>query len=177
MSALKRSLAAVVALGLALGLGPDAASSKELAGDGPRASKLRALTLELSSAQALADAAGASEADQLLAVEKARALLYEGRCAEAAAILSRPDLAESDEVAAIGGAARGCERSVAGAVVVENEDAGAWMRFQDAADVALAPLLADVVKQTRGSSRRIWASTCRALSGSRSCATSSACPR
>ena len=132
-----------------LALGPTIASSKELAGDAPRASKARALTLELSAAEALKELEGSSEADQLLSLERARALLYEGRGAEAAAILSRPDLADSDEAAAVGAAARGAERSMAGAVVVENADAGAWIRFQDSADVVLAPLLTEVIKQTR----------------------------
>lgn len=143
----KTSIAgAVLGLGLAFG---HTALSKELAGDAGRASKARALTFELSSAEALKELAGASEADQLLSVERARALLYEGRCAESAAIVARPDLADSQEVAAIGGAARGCERSMAGAVVVENAEAGAWIRFQDDADVVLAPLLVEVVRQTR----------------------------
>ncbi|NUO50360.1 MAG: tetratricopeptide repeat protein [Polyangiaceae bacterium] len=151
MNGKRRSLfaATLAALGVVLALGADDASSKELSGDAPRAAKLRALTYELSSAETLKQLAGASETDQLIAVEKARALLYEGRCAESAAILSRPDLAESDEVAAMGDVSRGCERSVAGAVVVENEEAGSWIRFQDGLDVALAPLLNQVVKESR----------------------------
>ncbi|MBL9025367.1 MAG: tetratricopeptide repeat protein [Myxococcales bacterium] len=148
MSRKKLAGIVVAALGL-VALAGQAALSKELGGDAIRAAKARTLTLELSSPDALKELGGASEADQLLAVERARALLYEGRCAESAAILARPDLAESEEASAIGGAARGCERGVAGAVVVENEEAGSWIRMQDDADVALAPLLTEVIKQTR----------------------------
>lgn len=125
------------------------AEGVELTGDAGRASKVRGLTLELSQAEALRELDGASSADQLLEIERARALLYEGRCAEAAAILSRPDLSEADEPAAMGGVARGCERTMAGAVVVEHAASGAWIRFQDDADVALAPLLFEVVERTR----------------------------
>lgn len=145
----RRKVAGLAVAALGLLLGGRAALSKELGGDAGRASKARTMTLELSAPEALKELDGASEADQLLALERARALLYEGRCSEAAAILARPDLMESEEASAVGGAARGCERGVAGAVIVEDEAAGSWIRMQDEADVALAPLLTEVIKATR----------------------------
>ena len=73
--------------------------------------------------------------------------LYRGECVQAAAILARPDLAESDAFASLGAVSRGCERSMAGAVVHEKD--GVWLRFQDDADVVLAPLLVEVASKAR----------------------------
>lgn len=125
------------------------ADGTELTGDATLAKTARDLTLELSVEQAKAELAKADASDQLLAVERARALIYEGACDAAAAILSRPELSEAPAATTLGAIARGCERSTAGAVVSEDPTSGAWIRFQDDADPVLAPLLFDTIQKSR----------------------------
>jgi hypothetical protein len=109
----------------------------------------RELTLALDPRGAEKALDGADRADPLVALERARAALYQGDCRLAAGLLSRPGLDESDAGAQLGAIARGCVRSMAGAVTVEDEDKGVVLRFQDDEDVVLAPMLADVAAKAR----------------------------
>lgn len=143
----RASLAQAV-FGLALlGVAGAARGDTPLTGDAKKAGEARDLTLELSSEQASLALKDSDSGDPLLAIERARAELYQGNCSVAAAILSRPDLSQSDLAASLGSVARGCERSTAGAVI--HEEDGVWIRFQDDADLALAPFLVDVGKHAR----------------------------
>lgn len=134
---------------IGVGLATQVASAAPLLGDAQRAGRARDAILELSLPQAQSLLAEASPEDAALALERMRLALYEGRCGEAVAIASRPDLEESEAARPVIAVARGCERATAGAVIVEDEQAGAWMRFQDGEDAVLAPMLAEVVTETR----------------------------
>jgi hypothetical protein len=125
------------------------ASASPLLGDAQRAGRARDAILELSLPEARELLADANPQDAALGLERVRLALYEGRCGEAVALASRPDLEESDAARPVIAVARGCERATAGAVLVEDEQAGAWMRFQDGEDAVLAPMLAEVITETR----------------------------
>lgn len=120
-----------------------------LTGDTAKADKARDLILELSVKEAHALLDGVDATDQALAVERASLALYEGDCVLAAGILARSDLQDNPGAARIGAIARGCVRSTAGALVVEDADRGVILRFQDDADVVLAPMLGDVAQKAR----------------------------
>lgn len=134
---------------LGVGVAAQVASASPLLGDTQRAGRARDAILELSLPEARDLLADAAPEDAALGLERVRLALYEGRCAEAVALASRPDLEESDAARPVIAVARGCERATAGAVVVEDEQAGAWMRFQDGEDAVLAPMLAEVITETR----------------------------
>ena len=140
-------LAACVLLGL-LSVQASHAESR-LGGDAARANRAQQLTLRLSVPEALRELEGLPFSDQVGSLEQARALLYQGDCEAAVRILNRPDLGESREAANMGAVARGCEKSMAGAVVVLDEASGLWLRAQDDADVALLPYLAEVTREMR----------------------------
>jgi hypothetical protein len=133
--------------GLTLVLGTALGDGSELTGDAAKATTARELTLELSTDEADKALASADPGDPLLALERARVHLYRGECTQAAAVLARPDLAESDASASLAAVARGCERSMAGAIVKEQD--GVWLRFQDDADEVLAPFLVEVAGKAR----------------------------
>ncbi len=148
------AIALGVASGLGLGLGvqgaaradePDIASL-----DGAvKALRARILVTELDVAEAEKVLEGADPADALLAVERARARLWRLDCEGASAILSRPDLEGSKESASLLAVARGCLRGMAGTVLVEDEERGVVVRFQDDEDRALAPVMIDVAARSR----------------------------
>jgi len=131
------------------GAGVAGADGEELKGDAARAVKVHDLILELSVAEADKELVGASPADQFLAIERALSLLYQGKCSEASTILAQPDLVDLEAVRKIGDISRGCEFATAGAVIREDEASGSWIRFQDDADVVLAPWFYEIVSATR----------------------------
>ena len=101
--------------------------------------------LDVERAQALletVDEGGAS-----VAYQRARLAVYVGDCDSAEAILAT--LPESNEVMQLAELARTCSRATAGALVVEDKQAGVWVRLQDAADAALVPLLVEVSVRSR----------------------------
>lgn len=120
-----------------------------LRGDSARALEAMNLVQELSLAEAAKKLEGADPNDQLLTYARGFLALYEGRCAEAAALFDQPSFNEHEPVRRLLEIARGCEKATAGAVIREDEDSGTWVRFQHDADVVLAPLLYDVVKASR----------------------------
>lgn len=133
---------------LALGFGATPAIAEDpLKGDAGKAAKVRDLTLELSVDEAVKELGSAD--DQLLAVERARALLYQGKCDEASEVLLRPDFAEVESLRGLKAATFGCQFATAGAVVLEDEASGTWLRVQDDEDKVLAPFMFDVVKKAR----------------------------
>ncbi len=144
---MSRMLRALTFLAFPLALG--ARADGELVGDATRAAKVHALTLELSQAEAEQELKSADAGDQLLAIERALSDIYAGRCDEAAGILSRPDLSETEASEHVGNVARGCQRTMAGSVTLEDAASGTWIRFQDDADVVLAPYMFQVVAAMR----------------------------
>ncbi len=141
------ALGAVSALAAALAVAP--AGAQDSLGGALRALEARVHVTELDVAEAEKVLDGADPADPQLALERARARLWRQDCEGASAILARPDLESSKEVAPLIAVARGCLRGMAGTVVVEDAEKGVVTRFQDDEDRALAPLLADVAARTR----------------------------
>ena len=97
-------IAALVAVGLVALAG---VARSKLEGDTARADKARALSLELSTKEAGEALAGADPKDPLLAIERARVALYEGRCVEAAGLVRPEWIIGDSSLAALVGAARG----------------------------------------------------------------------
>jgi tetratricopeptide (TPR) repeat protein len=91
----------------------------------------------------------ASVDDLDAAIEKARLAIYEEDCDGAVAILKRPELAASDEGRTLNEIAQGCARVTAATVVEKDAARNLEVRFQDEADRALMPMLADTVVKAR----------------------------
>jgi tetratricopeptide (TPR) repeat protein len=83
---------------------------------------------------------------------RARLAIYVGDCDVAEATLKR--VRPGPEVARLAELAASCARATAGARVIENQEAGVWLRLQDATDAALAPYLVDVAVKARDTMRR-----------------------
>lgn len=105
------------------------------------------LELDLAKAHSILDEQDNSAPS--IAIEKARLAIYEGECDRAVDVLSRSDLAMSDENKHLGEIARGCARGTAGTVIVQDEAKGVWIRLQDDEDRALVPYLVDVAARAR----------------------------
>jgi hypothetical protein len=97
---------------------------------------------------------GLHSSSALATVLRARLLLYRGDCVAASTALSAARLHEVPEVAELGELAQNCAGATASAVVVEDRQQGLWLRFQDEADRALVPLLAQVATRARASLAR-----------------------
>lgn len=110
------------------------------------------LELDLAAAHTILD--GNDGADPAVAIERARLAVYEGDCDRAVELLSRGDLAMSDETRHLGDIARGCARATAATVIVEDKAKGVWVRLQDDDDRALVPLIVDVADRARESLAR-----------------------
>ena len=78
-----------------------------------------------------------------LALERARLALYAGDCDGAKAVLSAPSVKNTEEGRDLLDLSTRCAQATAGALVVEDHDAGVWVRLQDARD---RPLVAYIVK-------------------------------
>ena len=84
-----------------------------------------------------------------IVLAKARLAIYEEECDLAVATLGRADAAKDDDGRALAEIARGCAR-VTAATVVERRDAEqVVIRYQDDADRALTPLLAETAAAAR----------------------------
>ncbi|MGH7282305.1 MAG: hypothetical protein ACRELY_12320, partial [Polyangiaceae bacterium] len=91
----------------------------------------------------------ASIDDEAAALERAYLAIYELDCDGAVAILSRPELAASEDARSLMDIAQGCAR-VTAATVMEKDDAkNVQVTFQDEADRALMPMLVDTVVKAR----------------------------
>lgn len=141
--------ATVAAALVSLGASRLASADGSLSGDAAKADKARDQILALGVKEARETLKGADPNDTLLALERGRLALYEGDCTLAAGLLARPEIEATQSGAQLGAIARGCVRSMAGAVVVEDADRGVVIRFQDDEDVVLAPLLSDVAQKAR----------------------------
>jgi len=141
-------------LGAARGLAPAAALGSTLlaasAFAGPtlspgmlRAALARGAILEMDLPAAARILDGADPADTPLSIERGRYSIYAGDYDGAAALLARPDIANTAEGAELGDIARGSARGMAATVEVRDEARGVVVRLQDDEDRALVPLLAD----------------------------------
>lgn len=105
------------------------------------------LELDLAGAHTILDATESN--DPVIAVERARLAVYEGNCDRAVELLSRADLAMSDETRHIGDIARGCARATAATVTIVDKEKGVSVRLQDDEDQALVPFIVDVADKAR----------------------------
>ncbi|MBK8941917.1 MAG: tetratricopeptide repeat protein [Polyangiaceae bacterium] len=127
----------------------DPPSEVMLKGDAARALEAVQLISELSVDEAENKLAGADANDGLLAYARAMLAHYKGECVLAAAIYAEPSLAGHGPSQRLAEIAKGCEATMAGGVVVEDAESGTWVRFQHDADVVLAPLFFEVVRESR----------------------------
>lgn len=100
--------------------------------------------LDLERAKALLEEATPSAG---LTFQRARLAVYAGSCDSGEATLST--LPETPETLNLSTLARNCARATAGALVVDRPEDGVWIRFQDAKDEVLVPLIADVARRSR----------------------------
>lgn len=91
----------------------------------------------------------ADSASPTIAFERARLAIYVGDCDKAQAVLASAELSSTPEGSGLGELAKSCARATAASVVVEDAEAGVWIRLQDEADRALVPLLVDVATRAR----------------------------
>ena len=104
--------------------------------------------------KARADLAKADPNSPSVVMAKARLALYEEDCDLAAALMSRNDIAQSEEGRILADVARGCARVTAATVVDKDEAAGVVVRWHDEGDRALMPLMIDTVNKARASLTR-----------------------
>lgn len=78
--------------------------------------------------------------------QRARLAIYVGDCDTAQAIL---DAIDDEQAASLAALARTCARATAAGLVVEDEQAGVWVRLQDHGDGALVPELVRVAVAAR----------------------------
>lgn len=120
-----------------------------LTGDLMRAARARDAILELDLPAGAHALDGADPADMALSVERARLLLFSGDYDGAVSLLSRPDLAATEEGAELGYISLGSARGMAATVTVRDDARGVEVRLQDDDDRALVPMLADVAVQVQ----------------------------
>ncbi|HVU04024.1 MAG TPA: tetratricopeptide repeat protein [Polyangiaceae bacterium] len=87
-----------------------------------------------------------------LALERARLSLYVGDCDTASATLAT--LSGVREAASLAELAKACAKATAGAVVIEDQARGLWIRLQDEADRVLVPQLSEVAANARAAIER-----------------------
>lgn len=85
--------------------------------------------------------------DDAFAVERARLSLYVGDCDAAQAILTTIPISQATQHMLQ--LSEQCARAVAGAFVVEDAEAGVWIRLQEEADRALIPYIISVATSMR----------------------------
>jgi hypothetical protein len=136
-----------IAFGSALFVASETHANVPLLGDADRATRARNATIEMDYPTARSILEGADPSDMALALEQAHLFIYEGNCDGAVTILSRPDLVNRPEAQHLADVARGCARSMAGTLTVEEQ--GIRVRLQDDADRALVPLLVDTALRAR----------------------------
>jgi len=103
--------------------------------------------LELERARQLLDEQGATEPEAGL--ELGRLLLYRTDYEQAAQVLERADVARLPEGARLGGLARDCARTMAGALTVRDDEHGVVVRMQDDRDAVLVPWVGETAAKAR----------------------------
>ncbi len=142
-----RAVRAIMALVIVLVALPATANAPSRA----RAAADAITELDVARGRQLLEGAGDSPT---LAFERARLAIYVGDCDTAAAILAAPEFNGASESAGLVELARSCARATAGSLVVEDRDAGLWIRLQDEEDRALVPFLSEVAIRAREQVKR-----------------------
>lgn len=148
----QKSRWALLALTCALGL---AASLRLRAAPLTRVEQVSNAITELDVARAAKLLTEVESESPALLFERARLAVYRGDCALGAVTLSRPELAETKEGAGLKELADSCARATAAGLIVEDAARGIWLRIQDDADRALAPLIFDVAARSRDAVTRL----------------------
>ncbi len=113
--------------------------------------RIKILALQLDDAAQILDST--DDGVEVL-IERARLAVFRGDCDGALAILERPDLVELDETAMLLAVAKGCARGTAATIIERNDDLGVVVRFQDDADRALFPFIAQAAAKMRDALER-----------------------
>ena len=113
------------------------------------AARANELVIAMEYDKARADLAKADPNSPSVVMAKARLALYEEDCDLAAALMSRNDVAQSEEGRVLADVARGCARVTAATLVDKDEAAGVIVRWHDEADRALMPMMVDTVNKAR----------------------------
>ncbi len=121
-----------------------------------------ARAVDLAAAEAAIRELDVQRATQLLAGTRGpetsylRALLavYSADCDAAVAQLSSPALRAPDNAAHVYAVAKGCAGATAGALVINDEKHGVWLRLQDESDQVLVPLIVDGAARARDAIER-----------------------
>ena len=113
------------------------------------AARAQELTVGLDFAEAHRELALGNPDDPNIVIESGRLALYESDCDVALVVLTRPDVARSEEGAALGDIARGCARVTAATVMDKDEAHAVEIRYQDESDRALTPLIVATVASAR----------------------------
>lgn len=134
---------------VASGGAPEKASVKLLPaiGDLLRAARAREATLEMELPTAKGILEGGEATDQAVSIERGRYAIYAGDYDGAAALMTRPDLAATEEGAGLGDIARGCARGMAATIEVRDDERGVLIHLQDDDDRALVSVIAEVAVQ------------------------------
>lgn len=113
------------------------------------ASRAEELILGLDLDEARKELAAGDPDDPNIALEKGRLALYEADCDGAVTMLSRPEIAKSEQGSALADIARGCARVTAATVVDKNVEPSVEVRYQDEADRAMTPFIVETVVKAR----------------------------
>lgn len=134
--------------GLVFGASTGAALAMSEGGVAEIADAITELDVERARALLKTSKAGGSGVD----FQRARLAVYVGDCDSAEAILD--SLAAEPEASNLASLARTCSRATAGGTVVEDSEAGVWIRLQDSGDEALVPDLVKVAVAARETMKR-----------------------
>ena len=147
---MKKLLAIIVALSSVFAVcAPSPASA-----DPDVAARATDLILAAEYDRARAELAKADPSSPSVVLAKARLALYEEDCDLAASLLSHKEAAGDDEGRLLADVSRGCARVTAATLQIKDENEGVWIRFQDEADRALAPLMVETASRARAALTR-----------------------
>lgn len=146
----------VLALAGAALLGALPSHADPLAEARARRAEQHTLALDLDAA---ATELTASDEDPALRLERGRIALYAGDYDGAVRLLSRSDVARTEEGSSLADVARGCARSTAATIVVTDAAKHVEVRFQDELDRPLVPLIVETAARSRDALARDLAVT------------------
>jgi hypothetical protein len=146
---MRRYLAILVVGASALAVcGPSRAIAQSDPGEGT-AARANELIVAMEYDKARAELAKADPNSPSVILAKARLALYEEDCDLSVALVSRNDVAQSEEGRSLADVARGCARVTAATAIDKDEAAGVVVRWHDEADRALMPMMVDTVNKAR----------------------------
>ncbi len=147
-----RWVTALLAVGCVVGVGERSGGAQGPASNAAIA--IEALTTGHDFDEARKALAAETHDDVNIAMERGRLALYEADYDRAVTLLSRPDVAHTDEGALLLDISRGSARATAMAVVDSFEAEGIEIRYQDEFDRPLTPLIVDTVVRARAALTR-----------------------